>query len=487
MRRKGWIACLAAALLLAVTLGSIPIQRVDAAAPAGTAVALNGQLSVSGAHLQNQYGQNVQLKGMSSHGLQWFGGFVNYDSMKWLRDQWGLSVFRLAMYTEESGYLSNPSGMKAKVNEAVQAAIDLGVYVIIDWHILSDNDPNTHKAEAKAFFQEMAARWGSYPNVVYEICNEPNGANVTWSGSIKPYANEVIPVIRAADPDAIVIVGTPTWSQDVNLAADDPLAFGNIMYTAHFYAGSHGQWLRDRIDYAMGKGIAVFVTEWGTSDASGSGGPYLTEAKAWTDYMASRQISWANWSLCDKNEASAALVAGAGTSGGWSQAQLTASGQFVRSEMLGPVQTLFDFEGGSVQGWTGLNVSGGPWSLTEWSAAGAYSLKADVALGGTQSYLMNNTVQNFSGRTKLTAQVKHAPWGNMGMGMSAKLYIKVGSSYAWYDGGAVAINAGGATTLTLNLAGIPNLGDVREIGVQFLPPANSSGGSAVYVDGVTIQ
>lgn len=289
-----------------------------------------GQLRVEGNKLLNKNGVEVQLAGMSSHGLQWFGNYVNKSTLTWLRDDWKINVFRAAMYTEEGGYLSNPS-VKDKVKEAVQTAKELGIYVIIDWHILSDNDPNTNKAQAKAFFQEMAQLYGNDPNVIYEIANEPNGSNVTWSGSIKPYAEEVIPAIRAIDPDGIVVVGTPTWSQDIDKAADNPLSFSNVMYALHFYTGTHGQYLRDRIDYARSKGVAIMATEWGTSEASGNGGPYLNQAQEWVDFLNSRKVSWMNWSLSDKAESSAALNAGASANGNWTAANLTASGSWVRN------------------------------------------------------------------------------------------------------------------------------------------------------------
>ncbi|HBS44177.1 MAG TPA: hypothetical protein DEA91_06360, partial [Paenibacillus sp.] len=300
-------------------------------------VSKNGQLRVSGNQLVNQAGEAIQLKGMSTHGLQWFGQFSNYDSMKWLRDNWGMTVFRAAMYTQDGGYINDPS-QKNKVKQAVQNAIDLGIYVIIDWHVLGEQDPNVYKQQAKGFFSEMASLYKDYPNVIYEICNEPNGSATTWNDKIKPYAEEVIPVIRSIAPGSIIIVGTGTWSQDVHDAANNPLYYSNIMYTTHFYAGTHGQWLRDRIDYARSKGVAVFITEWGTSDASGDGGPFLAESKVWTDFMQDRKISWANWSLCDKSEVSAALMPGASPYGGWSDAQLTASGKFVKDQMYGSSQ-----------------------------------------------------------------------------------------------------------------------------------------------------
>lgn len=302
--------------------------------PSGSYLAQHGKLRVSGTKLVDKNGTPVQLKGMSSHGLQWYGQYMNQSSISFMANSWRATVVRAAMYVDEKGYMTDPSGMKQKVKDIVQYAETAGIYVIIDWHILTPGDPNVHLNEAKAFWQEMATLYKGKQHVLYEIANEPNG--VTWSGSIKPYAEQVISVIRAIDPSTVIIVGTGDWSQKVDDAAASPLAYSNIMYTLHFYSGTHTQWLRDRADAAMAKGIAIFVTEWGTSDSSGNGGPYLSEAQNWLSWMKSRQISWANWSLSDKAETSAALVGGASTSGGWTDANLTTSGRFVRDAIMAP-------------------------------------------------------------------------------------------------------------------------------------------------------
>ncbi|MBL4965170.1 cellulase family glycosylhydrolase [Bacillus halotolerans] len=324
-----FIACL---LMTVLTISGVAAPEASAAG-AKTPVALNGQLSIKGTQLVNQNGKPVQLKGISSHGLQWFGDYVNKDTLKWLRDDWGITVFRAAMYTADGGYIENPS-VKNKVKEAVEAAKELGIYVIIDWHILNDGNPNQNKEKAKEFFKEMSSLYGSSPNVIYEIANEPNG-DVNWKRDIKPYAEEVISVIRKNDPDNIIITGTGTWSQDVNDAADDQLKDANVMYALHFYAGTHGQFLRDKADYALSKGAPIFVTEWGTSDASGNGGVYLDQSREWLNYLDSKKISWVNWNLSDKQESSSALKPGASKTGGWPLSDLSASGTFVRENIRG--------------------------------------------------------------------------------------------------------------------------------------------------------
>ena len=291
------------------------------------AVAEYGWLRVKGTQLCSQYGQPVILRGMSTHGLQWYGQYASKQAIQ-NTISYGANVFRAAMYTGEGGYLSAPEVMKPKLLAAVDTAIECGVYVIIDWHILSDGDPSAHTKEAVAFFTEMAMRYADEPAVIYEICNEPNG-NITWAKNIKPYAETVIAAIRAWSPRSVILVGTPAWSQDVHVAAADPLAGENLMYTLHFYAGTHGAWLRDRLDEALKAQLPVFVSEWGLSRADGAGGVYTEEGQKWLDFLNQRQISWCNWSLCDKAESAAALYPGTAADKVWTTGDLSESGKFV--------------------------------------------------------------------------------------------------------------------------------------------------------------
>ncbi|OPZ86179.1 MAG: Endoglucanase 5A [Firmicutes bacterium ADurb.Bin419] len=361
-----------------------------------TFVDINGKLKVIGNQLCNQKKEPIQLKGMSSHSIHVFGSFVNVDAIRHLRDDWGMTLFRAAMYTEEGGYIKNPD-IKKKVQEAVQAAIDTGIYIIIDWHILSDGDPNKHKTQAIEFFNEMATLYGKYPNVIYEICNEPNGKEVTWSDSIKPYADEVIAEIRKIDPDNIIIVGTDTWSQGIDAVEKAPLDYSNIMYALHFYAGTHEQWLRDRIDYCLGKNIPVFVSEWGTSLATGSDGVYSTETLEWINFLDERKISWVNWSLSDKPESSAALLPSASSKGGWTDSDLSESGLLIKYLMKGEKEAPFFCEGFESM----LFTSGG------WDANGAMILQDKVAPSGDYvAILKNNNTITKSKSTKGYKNIK---------------------------------------------------------------------------------
>lgn len=296
----------------------------------------HGDLSVSGAYLVDAGGAKFQLRGMSTHGLAWFPQFVNYDTFKYLRDEWNTNCIRLAMYTAEGGgYCTggDKAYLKQLVSNGVDYATQLGMYVIIDWHILSDQSPLVHKDEAIKFFDEMSKKYANNGNVLYEICNEPNGSG-SWS-EIKKYANEVIPVIRANSPNSVIIVGTPTWSQDIDQALASPLNYGNLMYTLHFYAATHTDWLRSRMENCINSGLPVFISEFGMCDASGNGAIDEYQSNEWKKLIDKYNVSYMCWNLANKNESSSILKESCQKLYGWSDSDLNKEGILVRGWFLG--------------------------------------------------------------------------------------------------------------------------------------------------------
>lgn len=277
-------------------------------------------------------GTLVQLRGISTHGLGWFPGYVNDAMIAQAGQEWGCNVFRLAMYTAEyNGYCTSDSSQKKNlkkiIDTGVQAAVEQEMYVIIDWHILSDSNPNTYKEEAKKFFAEMAEKYADIPNVIYEICNEPNGG-ASWS-TIRQYALEIIPVIREHAPEAVIIVGTPTWSQDVDVAAKNPITeYDNIMYALHFYAATHKDNLRDKCKTAVAKGLPLFVTEYGICDASGNGAIDKTQADKWIELLDSYGISHVMWNLSNKAETSAMIKSSCNKTSNLTDNDLSATGKW---------------------------------------------------------------------------------------------------------------------------------------------------------------
>lgn len=313
-------------------------QPAGGSQSSGTPVSLHGKLSVVGTNIVDKNGNVFQLKGVSTHGLQWFPQYVNKSAFQSLRDEWGCNVVRLALYTHENGYCSggNKTTLKQLVNDGVAYATELGMYVVIDWHVLNEQNPNTYKSEAITFFDEMSKKYASYDNVIYEICNEPNGG-VSWS-QVKSYAEEVIAVIRANDKDAIIIVGTPTWSQDVDQAANSPITgYDNIVYALHFYAATHTDWLRTRMVNAINAGLPIIVSEFGICDASGNGNCDISQANSWVETMDKYDISFICWNLANKNESSSLINSGCSKTSGWSYSELSTEGKWLVDTLGGSI------------------------------------------------------------------------------------------------------------------------------------------------------
>ncbi len=280
----------------------------------------HGQLSVKGIYLTDQHGETVMLKGVSYGWHNWWPRFYNKESVKWLAEDWNCTVVRAAMGVgPKKSYLDEPVWSKQLIESVVDAAIENDIYVIVDFH--------SHQIQleaAKTFFREMAEKYGKYPHVIYEIFNEP--VNDSWK-AVKDYSIEVIKVIREIDPDNIILVGTPHWDQDIHIAADDPISgFSNLMYTLHFYADTHKQSLRDRGDYAIKKGLPLFVSESAGMAANGNGPINNEEWKIWIDWMKKNQISWVTWSVADKDETCSMLLPNAASTGGWKAEDLKESG-----------------------------------------------------------------------------------------------------------------------------------------------------------------
>ena len=286
----------------------------------GQPVKKHGQLQVTGTRLVDKNGTPVALHGMSFGWHNWWPRFYNAGAVSWLYNDWNCSVVRAAMGVEpNNGYLKDPVSSTQKVRAVVDAAIKEGIYVIIDWHTHNNN-----LKEAKIFFTEMATTYGKYPNVLYELFNEPD--NESWE-DVKNYAVELIALIRAIDPDNIILVGSPHWDQDIHLPAEDPITgHNNLMYTMHFYAGTHKQWLRDRTDAAIKMGLPVFISESAGMEASGDGPINYAEWQKWINWMDARGLSWVSWSITDKNETCSVLQPTAAPDGKWSTKDLKESG-----------------------------------------------------------------------------------------------------------------------------------------------------------------
>ena len=287
-----------------------------------------GQLQVKGTQLCDQQGNPVTLRGVSLSWHNWWPRFYNKKVMKTLKRDWHCTVVRAAMgvqpdKTPEEGYLKNPQLAMSCMTPVIESAIKQNVYVIIDWH-----SHHMYTQEAKQFFGEMAKKYGRNPHIIYEIYNEP--IEDTWA-SMKRYATEVISEIRKYDHDNIILVGSPHWDQDIHLVADSPLEeFSNIMYTVHFYAATHGDDLRQRMESAVKKGIPVFISECGAMEATGDGPVDMESEEQWIQMCERMGVSWVCWSISDKDETCSMLLPQATATGPWSDDVIKDYGKMIK-------------------------------------------------------------------------------------------------------------------------------------------------------------
>lgn len=283
----------------------------------------NGSLQVEGTQLVNQYGEPVVLRGMSFGWHSFWPRFYNKEAVKWLKKDWHCNVVRAAMGIEvgDKGktYKDNPEFAKAKIKAVIEGAIKENIYVIVDWH-----SHNINLEEAKEFFTEIAKEYGKYPNIIYEVFNEPD--DETWE-EVKAYAEEVIKTIRAIDNNNIILVGCPHWDQDIHLPAANPIKnVKNLMYTMHFYAATHEKWLRDRVDAAIEGGLPVFISESAGMEATGDGPLDYQSWQEYIDWMENKKLSWITWSVSDKDETCSVLQKTAKSKGKWKLSDLKESG-----------------------------------------------------------------------------------------------------------------------------------------------------------------
>ncbi|MFR9496174.1 MAG: cellulase family glycosylhydrolase [Rikenellaceae bacterium] len=286
-------------------------------------------LSVDGTQLVDRNGNVVVLHGVSYGWHQYWPRFYNAESVKTLVNDWGVDVVRASMGIDlDGGYIDRPEWSSELIYSVVDAAIANEIYAIIDWH-----SHNINLLEAKAFFAEAAEKYKGVPNVIYEIFNEPDYES--WV-EVKAYSKQVIKVIRDIDPNALILVGSPTWDQDVHIAADNPITeYDNLMYTLHFYAATHKQELRDKADYALSKGLPLFISECAGMESSGDG--YLDQEswREWREWAADNSLSWIAWSLSDKDETCSMLEPAASDSGPWSEDVMKPWAQIVKANLRG--------------------------------------------------------------------------------------------------------------------------------------------------------
>lgn len=438
----------------------IGISQVGAQTP----VAVHGQLSISGSRLKDKNGNNYQLRGMSMFWSNWQGKYWNYETIKWLRDDWHCNVVRAAMGVstdDKTGYLDKPEVEKAKMITVIEAAIDLGIYVVVDWH---SHKAENETAQAQAFFKEIAQKYGSYPNIIYETYNEP----VTGWSTIKTFHEAVLSTIRQYDPDNVVILGTPFYSQNIEEATNSPVAGTNLAYVLHYYAGTHTFW--GSVATVCNKGYSVFVSEFGTCDASGNGGYNEANTNTWWNTLDQYGVSWCNWSVSDKDETASIIKPGTSNLGNWTSANLTTSGAFVRAKLRSyaqdPVPT-------NIKPYITANPRNA--SVPE-EASVTYSV--EVAGPGPMTYKWYFNGAAINGATSASYTIPSASTANIG-----EYYCEITNSYGTTTSKTVTLELRYRSTYYADPIYIPGIVELEDydkggqnIGYYDLSSGNSAGG-----------
>ncbi|WP_286073284.1 cellulase family glycosylhydrolase [Faecalibaculum rodentium] len=291
-------------------------------------------LHADGPQLMDDRNQPVVLQGYSTFGINYKPEYVNENTFRFLKEEMGSQVIRLAMYTADNNGYCTGGELEGLIDKGVQAAVATGQYVIIDWHILSDGNPAQYQDQARAFFQKVSRKYAGNPAVIYELCNEPNGREVTWP-VVKSYAEAVIQEIRANDKNALILVGTPQWNQAETEAGKDLLKdAGNMMYTVHFYAATHKDQQRQDLSTAYDQKLPMFVSEFGITEASGNGALDEQSGQTWIDLLDQDKISRVAWATSDKDEASSIFRPGTNPDSP-SLSDLTEWGQWLRKVYTG--------------------------------------------------------------------------------------------------------------------------------------------------------
>ncbi|WP_298542082.1 cellulase family glycosylhydrolase [uncultured Aquimarina sp.] len=352
----------------------------------------NGQLKVCGTQLCNQYDNPIQLRGMSTHGIQWYGwgNCLTENSLDALAYDWEADILRISLYVQEGGYETDPVGFTNQVSRLINEATERGMYALVDWHQLNPGDPNTNLENAKRFFTDIANQHKDKNNIIYDVCNEPNGSGVTWN-RIKTYADQIIPVIKSIDNNAVILVGTQGWAtfgvsgegtlQDV---IDNPLQFDNVMYTFHFYANSHRDTYLNTLDQASDR-LPVFVTEFGSQEFTGDGPNDFAMTQQFIDLMRQKKISWTSWNYSDDFRSGAAWQTGTCSGGPWTTDRLKEAGSWIRDKIKFPTD---DFPGDDNEG-----DEQSPYGGVAWNIPGKIEVE-DYDLGGQNIAFNDVSISN---------------------------------------------------------------------------------------------
>jgi hypothetical protein len=281
--------------------------------------------------------------------------FYNKETVEWFTTQMQIGVIRAAMAIRywdngnngtnsttgmSTAYYNSPDTQKSLMKMMIEAAIENDIYIIIDWH---SHVAHNETALATTFFREMATEYKDVPNLIWEVYNEPLGG--TSTGTVTTHSNSIINAIRNAGNNNLILVGSPSWSQQPyeqaqnmfgndNSTGSNNAMSKNVAFSFHFYAAEHHQTsgVGQSASNALSAGYAVFGSEWGGMNANGKGNISTSETSKWTTWMDNNKVSSCTWSASNANE-TASLFSSTATSTDLSISHLTEHGRLFNTYM----------------------------------------------------------------------------------------------------------------------------------------------------------
>jgi endoglycosylceramidase len=293
--------------------------------------AFAGPLHVDGSFIRDSQGGAVLLRGVNVAGNSKVPPFVVIEASDLdALPRWGMNVIRLLFNWEayESVKGTYDESYLAYYKGIVAAAASRGIYVIADFHqdgfsrwslggcgegfpkwavvsTIAPHDPNNSAAQCADWGRRMAsddelvATWDAFyantegaraayiamvgrvaaalagePTLIgYDLLNEPYGDEPTQIG---PLYADVAPVVRAADPGAILFISPQAFTSGGNASALAQPAFTNYVFSPHYYDPSiylfHGWQGNDEktafttmSTVAKRWGVPMFLGEYGGS------------------------------------------------------------------------------------------------------------------------------------------------------------------------------------------------------------------------------
>ncbi len=246
-------------------------------------------LHTTGLNILNSENKPVVLRGINLISTNWGDKYKtwNPEAISVASRDWHANVVRTRLYQHE--FEASPANFFLTLEEQIIGpARKNGMYVILHpWFTDNKSLPDKH---GMAMWLAVAKRYGNDPHIIFDLLAEPR--DVTFDELRTTYLS-LIPQIRAAAPDTLIMVTGLDWGRDINAWLDSPLEFKNIVYRTNPYnrtAEFPGYFGKIALKYP------VLLGEFGTEDKLSMS---LVDVKNILNYASALNLGWTAWHFTD--------------------------------------------------------------------------------------------------------------------------------------------------------------------------------------------